>query len=85
MNVILCPACGERSAVINSRDSAPNGTWRRRRRHCPVCKTRWTTYEVPEIDCKRLGDAQALLKATRAELQTAINIIDETLEGLAVA
>lgn len=44
--------CGEESAVIDSREV--DGSIIRRRRECPKCKNRWTTYEVPADAFKTL-------------------------------
>lgn len=39
-----CPECGSmESAILDTRDYA---TYRRRRRKCKVCASRYTTYEV---------------------------------------
>ena len=44
---MICPTCKTKinGAVVDSRQYAK---YTRRRRECPVCGTRWTTYE--EID-----------------------------------
>lgn len=39
-----CPVCGKRSQVVDSRTTV-NGTTRRRR-HCPKCDRKFTTYEA---------------------------------------
>ena len=43
-----CPRCADPDTrVIDSRD-LENGTTTRRRRECPICNYRFTTYERPE-------------------------------------
>jgi transcriptional repressor NrdR len=42
-----CIACGDNSDVIDSRPVPATG-FRRRRRQCPHCKRRWSTFEVSE-------------------------------------
>ena len=44
---IVCPHCGAKPKVIDSRG---RGSYRYRRSECPSCKKRWATYElsVPE-------------------------------------
>jgi transcriptional repressor NrdR len=54
-----CPFCGSsESKVVDSRDSEPNDTIRRRR-ECLACERRFTTYErveeVPLVVVKRSG------------------------------
>jgi transcriptional repressor NrdR len=45
---VRCPACGERdSRVVDSRDLDDSATIRRRR-ECPTCGSRFTTYERVE-------------------------------------
>ena len=49
-----CPFCGaDDSKVIDSRLSA-EGDAIRRRRSCPECKERFTTYETAELSLPRL-------------------------------
>jgi transcriptional repressor NrdR len=57
-----CPGCGERDTrVVDSRD-LDDGTTIRRRRECPACSIRFTTYERVEaarlIVAKRDGTRQ---------------------------
>ena len=40
-----CPACGKGGALTIDSRGGPASV--RRRRQCPACKHRWTTYEVP--------------------------------------
>ena len=41
---MICPKCGKRARVIDSRPSDEYGV--RRRRECTVCGKRFTTYEI---------------------------------------
>ncbi len=57
-----CPGCGERDTrVVDSRD-LDDGSTIRRRRECPVCSVRFTTYERVEaarlVIAKRDGSRQ---------------------------
>lgn len=70
----LCPRCGGRSFVADSRSIA-SGI--RRRRKCAGCGGGWTTYETS----KRIPDLLPLLAATRASLAEAIRLIDELTDG----
>lgn len=56
-----CPFCGEpESKVIDSRPT-DEGTRIRRRRECPQCTRRFTTYEIvesmPIVVVKKIGRA----------------------------
>lgn len=42
-----CHNCGDKTSVIDRR-------YTRRRRECPSCGERFTTYEVTDADAKRL-------------------------------
>ena len=58
---MVCPFCNtEDTAVIDSRKNS-EGTSVRRRRKCPKCNSRFTTYEKTEIDLiveKRSGNLE---------------------------
>jgi hypothetical protein len=41
----FCKNCGSKTEVIAT---APTDSFVRRRRHCPDCETRTTTFEVPQ-------------------------------------
>jgi transcriptional repressor NrdR len=53
---VLCPHCEEPTKVLESR-SAAAGTTVRRRRHCPSCGHRFTTYEryEPSLFVRKRG------------------------------
>lgn len=55
-----CPACAHRiTAVYDSRTN--DAGWIRRRRKCPECKHRFTTYELTDETVERLSrDSRAL-------------------------
>jgi hypothetical protein len=58
-----CGACGAKSDVMETRST--NGTVRRRR-ICPQCSSRWTTFEIDPVDLANLlkrGDDAAKLIA----------------------
>ncbi|MEC7892805.1 MAG: transcriptional regulator NrdR, partial [Actinomycetota bacterium] len=58
---MVCPFCNtEDTAVIDSRKNS-EGTSVRRRRKCPKCNSRFTTYEKTEIELiveKRSGNLE---------------------------
>ena len=68
---IRCAKCKQlvASVVIDSR--MYNGTMRRRRRRCPLCKHRWSTWE---------GSAEQL--ASEATEQAELKVIDEMIADL---
>lgn len=72
-----CPDCGnDRTRVIDTATSA-DGTAVRRRRACPACSFRLTTYERPEWDAlqvkKRDGDIEPFDRAKlRAGIERAV-------------
>lgn len=43
--IMKCPECGKNTRVINSRPTGGNRVIRRR--HCPGCRHRFSTYEQP--------------------------------------
>lgn len=47
MSAFPCPACGARTTAVT--DSRWDGASKRRRRHCPVCRGSFTTYEATTI------------------------------------
>lgn len=54
-----CVFCGEKTIVIDSRESVRREGEFRRRRKCPVCKGRFTTYEAwegAEFASLKIGD-----------------------------
>jgi transcriptional regulator NrdR family protein len=77
---VLCPECGARSAVIDTRST--DGTLKRRR-ECKPCRVRWNTWELP-IPCvarsaeKPLRAAQATIARLRLSLKEAQAKADPT-------
>ena len=68
-----CSKCGTDTNIIDSRPSN-NGVWRRR--ECPVCKARFTTYEILEEDfgklesvSKQAARLKRIIKATLYKLE----------------
>ena len=61
----LCPKCGARSSVVDSRDQ---GDKVMRRRDCRVfkCKTSWTTYEVDARKLKKWEELESSLESLRS-------------------
>jgi transcriptional repressor NrdR len=50
-----CPFCGNSDTrVIDSRMAGADGDQVRRRRQCPSCEARFTTYEVAELNLPRI-------------------------------
>ncbi len=75
--------CGKPSTVLDSRLTA---TTRRRRRECPKCGNRWTTFEVPDIQttlarAKIAQAAQKLMVAAHA-LATVDQLLAEVLQAI---
>lgn len=75
--MILCPACGGRSSVIDSR---PHESSIRRRRECKKCGQRWSTTEVPYFDMEdmvhreHLSLAEIALRVGKTERAVAIDL-----------
>ena len=69
---MVCPACQSPTRVLESR-SADAGGAVRRRRECPSCGRRFTTYERPELEptyvVKRDGERQ---RFDRTKLRAAL-------------
>lgn len=65
-----CPDCSatDGSDVIDSRHE---GRYRRRRRRCLKCRGRWTTYEVPAAELRRLRRESRELRGALALLERA--------------
>ena len=58
---MICPKCENSDfQVIDSRDTN-EGLIRRRRRFCPRCNNRITTYEIQEKDYKNLKNNELLI------------------------
>lgn len=79
--VILCPKCHAKSNVIDSRETAVTV---RRRRECPECKDRWSTWEVKfddgmEVDALKEAALAALLEA-KSTMRDALAHISEIEE-----
>ena len=77
--MICCPTCGnEKSKTIDSR---PVGKTVRRRRRCPRCETRWTTFEIamPMDDEKLVTNAtkifSEIMRLNRSARFTAYEVI----------
>ena len=89
---VRCPACAhDDTRVIDSR-SADDGAAIRRRRECPACRYRFTTYErideVPLVVVKRSGEREPFVRAKIvAGLQAAAKgrpVTVEQLDALAI-
>jgi transcriptional repressor NrdR len=72
MSLVVCPACQSSSRVLESR-SAEGGAAVRRRRQCPACGHRFTTYERRDLEpayvVKREGGRQ---RFDRTKLRAAL-------------
>ena len=71
----LCPKCGARSSVVDSRDQ---GDKVMRRRDCRIfkCKTSWTTYEVEARKIKKWEE----LESSLAQLKSIIDALETKYE-----
>ena len=49
-----CPFCGAQDTKVIDSRLAGDGDQVRRRRECPVCTERFTTYETPELNLPRV-------------------------------
>jgi transcriptional regulator NrdR family protein len=63
--VIICPKCSARAVVIDTRES---GHTVKRRRKCPECGARWSTWEVMfdegmNIDAAKEASIAAMIEA----------------------
>ena len=85
-----CPFCASRDTkVIDKRDSE-EGAHTRRRRECPGCQQRFTTYERPETptlmivkkDGRRQGFDRGKLRASIQTACTKRPIASQTIERL---
>jgi transcriptional repressor NrdR len=85
-----CPFCASRDTkVIDKRDSE-EGAHTRRRRECPSCQQRFTTYERPETptlmivkkDGRRQGFDRGKLRASIQTACTKRPIASQTIERL---
>lgn len=71
-----CPKCGDQVKVIDSRvrqTKTSEGIIYRRRK-CPVCNFRFSTFEITEARLKILMSAQIQLKAMRDMMSGADSI-----------
>lgn len=73
-----CPNCD--SAVTDVRDSRPaaEGAEVRRRRSCPVCRHRFSTYEAPE---SLIAAVRRKLALTRKERDAALQAVKALARG----
>ena len=78
-----CPACSYRMNVIDSRATKLNDRQAvRRRRHCPNCNTRITTYEIAgaqDVEDLRfsLGRIMSMARMARSALVTLLDEYDK--------
>lgn len=72
ISIVVCPSCRSQSRVLESR-RAPDGDSVRRRRECPSCGRRFTTFERREAEpayvVKRNGERQ---RFDRTKLRAAL-------------
>ena len=64
-----CPACGKGGALTI--DSRGGPTTVRRRRECPCCKHRWTTYELAAEAYEELVKAHKFIVELERQLSIA--------------
>lgn len=68
-----CPRChNHRGQVTDSREDDANSTIRRRRR-CPACGHRWTTYEVTAEDRAALVERDRRVRTAVDALMPLVN------------
>lgn len=75
--VKYCPICGTET---RSRDSRPTKEGIRRRRECPSCGNRFTTYEVTEEEYLRLRGAKKILTRTKNLLKATLGTLNDMTE-----
>lgn len=73
---MFCKGCRVRTQVVDSRLSPRGRRWVRRRRHCPKCKVRFTTYET---EAKPVGITA--IAAHVLKVKAALLTIDGLLEA----
>jgi transcriptional regulator NrdR family protein len=64
-HAVQCSACNAHSDVLETRSIASQ---LRRRRQCPVCGDRWTTYETRADDVHAMRSAEVVVRKMRALL-----------------
>lgn len=62
-SAVRCPQCD--SADSQVRDSRPSDIGVKRRRYCPHCETRWTTYELSVTEIENI-------RTLREEIESSI-------------
>ena len=77
---MTCPRCGKDAEVLDTRTI--NGSVRRRR-GCPSCGYRFTTYEVSDVVKARYDRAEKREKKLQEKLETLAGYIQLIREGLA--
>ena len=65
-------SCGTETQVKDSR-LGKDGILIRRRRHCPCCKIRFTTYEITVEEFSKLAEIKYCAASLKADLQALIN------------
>ena len=69
MSKLLCPKCGNLNTSVKDTRVADAGRYVRRRRLCPDCGTRFTTYEHPVVGKRRRkGQAPQIEMVPRARV-----------------
>lgn len=79
-----CPSCGKETFVIDSRPRAKGTVYRRR--NCPACRKRFSTYELREEDFDFMRDkaeaSEDAAKAVAREASKAITRIENARAAL---
>ena len=74
-NVFICGNCGnDKLDVVDSRNA--DGV-RRRRKRCPICDNRFTTYEIDEEDYKKYKANPEEIKKSEQILQKLNELLEE--------
>ena len=72
---MVCPFCNtEDTAVIDSRKNS-EGTSVRRRRKCPSCNSRFTTYEKTEIEQNSFNDGLETFRINKTNLYNSLETL----------
>ena len=68
-----CPQCSGTDARV--KDTRPSSGVTRRRRVCPDCDHRWTTYEVSEQLFSTLRARQGVIRLTREAVNELLHLL----------
>lgn len=75
---MACMNCGH--TKVMTIDSRPTTLWRMRRKLCPMCRHRWSTYEIPTDMLDGMIELRRHLTAAKEH----INQIDQVLATMPI-